>query len=90
MTTSWRETQQIEAHLLGAADTPTALVFEARLLLDDELAQKTLWQSHTYKLVRQYGREQLRKEMEDVHDELFSLPQHKEFARRIRSLFNKK
>ncbi len=90
MTTLWRETQQIEAHLLDTADTGNALLFEARMLLDDNLADKVRWQERTYNMVRQYGRQQLKTEIEEVHQQLFERPQHQGFAQRIRALFSKK
>nr|WP_294791308.1 hypothetical protein [uncultured Mucilaginibacter sp.] len=90
MMTLWRETQQIETHLLGTADTGNALLFEARMLLDDNLADKVLWQQRTYNIVRQYGRQQLKTELEEVHQQLFETPRHQGFAQRIRALFSKK
>lgn len=90
MTTSWRETEQIEAHLLGTANTGDALLFEARLLLDDTLADKVQWQQRTYAVVRQYGRQQLKKEIAQVQQQLFETPRHRGFAQRIRALFSKK
>lgn len=90
MTTSWHETEQIEAGLLGTAGTGATLLFEARLLLDEELADKALWQRRTYKLVHQYGRHQLKQEIEEVHQQLFYTPEHKSFAQKITALFGKK
>jgi hypothetical protein len=90
MMTSWHETEQIEAGLLGTAGTADRLLFEARLLLDEELADKTLWQQRTYKLVQQYGRMQLKNEVEEAHKQLFNSSRHHGFAHKIRSLFSKK
>ncbi len=86
--TSWNETQQIEAHLYGLADTGTALVFEARLLLEPELADKLVWQQKTYAVIQQYGRRQLKQEIEAVHQQLFTQPQHLTFSQKIRLLFS--
>ena len=90
MTTLWREAEQIEAHLLGTANIGDALLFEARVLLDDNLADKVQWQQRTYNMVRQYGRQQLKMEIEEVHQQLFERPRHQGFAQKIRALFNKK
>lgn len=90
MTTSWNETQYIEAHLLGQHDTGNALLFEAKLLLDASLADKVAWQQRTYTLVTEYSRRQLKSEIETVHQELFNKPMHVGFAQRIRQLFSKK
>ncbi|HTH81489.1 MAG TPA: hypothetical protein VL490_01055 [Mucilaginibacter sp.] len=87
--TSWSETKQIEAHLFGTADTGSALLFEARLLLDNDLGDKVMWQQKTYSVIQQYGRRQLRREIEDVHQQLFTKPEHLSFSQKIRLLFSK-
>jgi hypothetical protein len=89
MMTSWNETKQIEAHLFGTADTGSALVFEARLVLDNTLADKMTWQQKAYNTIQQYGRRQLKKEIERVHQQLFTYPEHKSFSRQIRLFFSK-
>lgn len=90
MMTSWNETKQIEAHLLGTADAGDTLVFEARLLLDNELEDKVRWQQKAYGTIQQYGRRQLKKEIEIVHHLLFTQPQHQSFSQKIRQLFVKR
>ncbi|MES2808488.1 MAG: hypothetical protein V4619_07680 [Bacteroidota bacterium] len=90
MTTSWNETKQIEIHLQGTAHPGNALVFEARLMLDNTLADKVIWQQKTYGVIQQYGRRQLKKEIEQLHQQLFTQPAHASFAQKIRLLFNKK
>lgn len=89
MMTSWNETKQIEAYLLGTANTGDALVFEARLLLDERLADKVLWQQKTYSTIKHFGRTQLKKEIELVHQQLFTQPKHMGFSQKIRLLFSK-
>lgn len=90
MRTSLIETEQIEAHLLQLASPGDALVFEAKLLLDDELSDKLHWQSVTYNMVKLYGRNQLKKEIEAVHQSLFSEARHKSFSEKIRQIFKKR
>jgi hypothetical protein len=87
MRTSLIETEQIEAHLLRLSDPGDSLVFEATLLLDAELKEKLTWQEKTYNMVRIYGRDQLRKEIESVHQKLFTQPVHTSFSQKIRGLF---
>jgi hypothetical protein len=67
-----------------------ALVFEARLLLEPELHDKMLWQQKTYSIVRQYGRDQLREEIDSVHQKLFNEARHQSFRQKIMRLFSKK
>ena len=89
MRTSLTETEQIEAHLLLQTSPGDALVFEAKLLLDDELADKLYWQKSTYNMVKRYGRKQLRQEIESVHHTLFNTSKHKSFSEKIRQIFRK-
>ncbi|MDB5030335.1 hypothetical protein [Mucilaginibacter sp.] len=89
MMTSWNETRQIEAHLFDIADTGSMLVFEARLMLDNNLADKVIWQQKAYDTIQQYGRRQLKKEIETIHQKLFTQPEHLSFSQKIRRLFSK-
>lgn len=89
MTTSWNETRQIEAHIMRTANTGDALLFEARLMLDNDLADKVIWQQKAYGAIQQFGRRQLKKEIEQIHQQLFKQPEHTSFAQKIRRLFNK-
>lgn len=90
MRTSLIETQQIEAHLMHLSDPGDALVFEARLLIEPELNDKMQWQKETYQIIRQYGRDQLKQEIEAVHRKLFTEAKHAGFRRKITRLFSKK
>jgi hypothetical protein len=90
MRTSLIETERIEAHLLQLSNPGDALVFEAKLLLDDELSDKLYWQKSTYNMVKQYGRNQLKKEIEAVHQTLFREATHKSFSEKIRQIFSKR
>ena len=81
------ETEQIEAHLLKLSDPGDSLVFEARLILEPELKEKLMWQEKTYSMVRIYGRDQLKKEIESIHQKLFTQPEHTSFSQKIRRLF---
>lgn len=90
MTTSWNETRHIEAVLKGTATPGDALLFEAKLMLDNELADKVIWQQKTYALIKQYGRRQLKAEIEAVHEQLFTKPEHQSFSQKIWRLFSKR
>jgi hypothetical protein len=89
MRTSLIETEQIEAHLLQLTNPGDTLVFEAKLLLDNELGDKLHWQKATYNIVKLYGRNQLKQEIEAVHQSLFSETRHKSFSEKIRQIFSK-
>nr|WP_288810647.1 hypothetical protein [uncultured Sphingobacterium sp.] len=89
MTTSWNETQQIETHLMGETDPGNSLLFDAQLLLDEDLASKVIAQQKAYCVIKQFGRKQLKKEIEVIHQTLFSQPRHIRFSQKVRRLFRK-
>jgi len=89
MKTSWSETEQVDRHISGLMDTGDALVFEAKLLLEPGLHDKIQWQKKVHLLIAQYGRKQLKNEIETVHQKLFSSPQHNTFSQKIRCFFTK-
>lgn len=87
MRTSLIETEQIEAHLLQRSEPGDQLVFEARLLLAPELGEKLQWQQEAYRVVKLYGRDQVKLEIEAVHQKLFTQSEHLNFRQKIRRLF---
>lgn len=89
MKTSLTDTKQIEYLLEGSLDAQDAVVLEARLLLEPDLQQKLQWQKHTYELVRLYGRNKLKAEIEAVHQNLFKNTKHQGFRERVYSLFRR-
>jgi len=89
MRTSLNNIARIEAHLLGSQKPTDALLFEARLLLDDGLQVDVSAQKQVYSLVQQYSRKQLKQEIEAAHEQLFSQPEHLSFKQKITRLFFK-
>ena len=87
MRTSLIETEQIEAHLTRLSEPGDQLVFEARLLLEPELNEKMQWQQEAYRMVKLYGRDQLKQEIEAVQQKLFTQKVHLNFSQKIRRLF---
>lgn len=87
MRTSLIETEQIEAHLMRRSEPGDQLVFEARLLLEPELREKMQWQQEAYRMVKLHGRDQLKQEIEAVHQKLFTQKEHLGFSQKIRRLF---
>lgn len=89
MKTSLDNLQLMEDCLLGQASGEQRLLFEAKLLLDPMLREDAYWQRKTYRIVRDYGRQQLRDELERVHQVLFTAPQHRKFCDRVLGFFRK-
>lgn len=89
MRTSLNEVKDLEELLLGQGDPSKRLVTEARVLTNSELQQKADWQLRTYDLVCDYGRQKLRREIQSVERQLFTLPRYRSFRDRIRSIFKR-
>ena len=85
MRTSLNETKQIDDYLFHSVDVH---LFEAKLILQPALREKLQWQQRAYELVNMYGRQQLKAEIEAVHQKLFSEPEHRGFCRTIRAFFS--
>ncbi|WCT11076.1 hypothetical protein [Mucilaginibacter jinjuensis] len=89
MRTSLNELKQIEDHLLRLSPPDDTLLFAAKMILDTNLRSNVLLQQRTYTLVQQYGRKQLKAEIEAVHQQIFSNTAHQTFVDKILSLFKK-
>lgn len=87
MRTSLNKIAQIEAHLLKKENPADALLFEAKIMLDNELQTLVLQQQQVYGLVQQYSRKQLKQEIDAVHQQLFTQPEHLSFRQKIARIF---
>ncbi len=90
MQTSLIEAQEIEVQLLGFPEAEDRLLFEARLILQPRLYDKLKWQQQTYKLIKHYGRSNLKKEIAAAEDMLFTQSTYQSFKSKIFSIFNRK
>ncbi|WP_020529686.1 hypothetical protein [Flexithrix dorotheae] len=80
------EAQQLENLLLEEGDPADRLVMEARLQINKELKEKAYWQALTYRILKHYGREKLKREINMVEKKLFTSPKYKSFQDRIFSI----
>jgi hypothetical protein len=78
---------QAEQHLLKKSRPSGSLLFEANMLINDELKSNVAAQQQVYSLVKQYGRKQLKAEIEAVHQQLFTQPEHLSFRQKIARIF---
>ncbi len=90
MKTSWKQTKQLDNYLRQQLNPEEALLFEARLVLEPELQETFRWQQRTHDLVRAYGRQQLRREIQSAQQKVFQQPEHRRFQQTIRRLFTKR
>ncbi|MGV3507898.1 MAG: hypothetical protein ACO1N7_01315 [Sphingobacteriaceae bacterium] len=89
MPTSSIETREIEAHLSGVQHPEESLLFQAKLVLQPNLAEKVKWQQQTYRLLQLYNRQKLRAEISEVENILFSDDAHLSFRQKIFRLFRR-
>jgi hypothetical protein len=90
MRTSLNDIQQIDDYLLQYSGKADRALFEARLIVQPALQDNLIWQQKTYDIIRQYSRRQLKAEIELVHQQLFTEPEHISFRRKIIDLFRKR
>jgi hypothetical protein len=88
MRTSLTEIQHTEQFLLGKLDTAETLLFEAKMLTNDDLRTNTLVQRSILRLIRLFHRKQLSAQAAEAHNRLFSDPQQRALAEDIIRIFN--
>ncbi|SKB87129.1 hypothetical protein SAMN05660226_03528 [Parapedobacter luteus] len=82
--------QMAEDCLLGHASDEQRLLFEASLLLYPALREDVHWQRKTYHIIRAYGRQRLRHELEAMHRTLFTAPRHRAFRDKVLRIFQQR
>ena len=89
MRTSLNNIKEIDDHVLGVAAPQDGLLFEAKMILNPELRANVYWHRQTLNLVHQYGRQQLRADIEAIHQQLFTQPEHRSFRETILRFFKR-
>lgn len=89
MRPSLRDLQRLEAFLRDQLPPEEREQFQQRLLLDPELYAQLRRQKHLYRLIRQRGRRTLRRELNQLHEELFSDRTNRNWQQRILSFFSR-
>lgn len=89
MRTSLNEIEQIESYLFEKGNSPDSIVVEAKLILDKSFATKIETQKRAYGFINAFGRNQLKKEIEMVHQTLFNHSKYSRFKKSILNLFSK-
>jgi hypothetical protein len=88
MRTSLNEIKKIEGHIFGKLPAEESLLFQAQLLVSNDLSEKLHWQERTTELIKLYGRQKLKEELELVHQQLFKT--NRGFRNRILNFFKKR
>jgi len=87
MRTSLNEIKEIEGYLQGSSAVEDRLVLEARLQIDNELAEKVTLQNRAYEQIKEYSRKQLRQEIATAEQQVFTQPKHQSFRQKVLSFF---
>lgn len=78
------EIQEIDQYLLGTMPPADRPVFEATLLIAPELKKNLRYQRKTYSLIRWFGRNEKRKQLEALYTRLL---EDKSFNHSLHSIF---
>lgn len=89
MRTSLNKIQAIEEYLNTTMPFDERLLFEARKIADQNLAQDVVAQEQTYQLIAAYSRAVMRKDLESLHYKLMNDPAKRSFRELILSIFQK-
>lgn len=89
MRTSLNELEQIEAFLAKDIQSPEGLIAEAKLLIDPTFEHQIEAQQKSYALIKAYGRTQLRIEIQQAQNQIFTQHKFKQFRNTILSFFTK-
>ena len=89
MRTSLNNIKEVDDHLLGLSAPQDNLLFEAKMIINPELSANVFWHKQTLNLVQQYGSKQLRADIEAVHQQLFTQPEHRSFRETILRFFKR-
>lgn len=87
MRTSLNDIAAIEYYLLGENAEGDTLLMEAKIQLNPALRSEVEQQQEIYRLVKQYGRKQIRAEIAAVEQRLFSQSKHRHFRAVVLRLF---
>lgn len=87
MKTSWNDTILTEQYLSGSLSDEERALFEDRLILELQLADNLKWQQKTTMAARQYGRQKLREEIEQVSHHIFTASHYVSFRKKVLSFF---
>ncbi len=89
MKTSASEIRLIDNYIQKQLSPADQLVFEANLLLCPELAETLRWQQAVHQLVKMRGRQQLKAQIKQVEQTLFTEVKHQTFREKIYKLFKR-
>ncbi|WP_307532257.1 hypothetical protein [Pedobacter sp. W3I1] len=79
----------IEDYCFGRLATDDALIFEANVLLNKNLAEDVAQERIAYAIIKQYSQKKIKAEILAAQEKLAALPEHQGFIKRIANLFKR-
>jgi hypothetical protein len=87
MRTSLAKIKEQDDFLSGRLSPEEEALFQAKLIIDAPLRLDLFLLKRTLALVQLFSRRQLRAEIEQVHETLFSGAEHADFQQQVREIF---
>lgn len=87
MRTSLNKIKAIDDFLHKKMTKPDAIVFEAQLLLCDNLAEEVQQQQKAYDMIQLYSRNSIRNEISNAYKILATAPKYRSFRQQIQNIF---
>lgn len=87
MRTSLNNTKAIDDYLSGSMAPGDALLFQANMILNNDLITDVEYQQHTYAVIRHYGRQKIKQEIAAVQEIMTHSPKYRGFRERIGRIF---
>ena len=84
MRSELEQTRLIDRYLFGHLNEAEERAFEASLLIDSELSEKTVAQKITHRLIRFHGRQNARNRLDTLFRQLLT---EKDFAQQLAAIF---
>lgn len=90
MRTSLNDIKNDDDYLQGKLSPGDSLFFQARMIVDPFQRMKVLMLKKVHVLVKMYGRNKLKSELDELHNRIFHHPEKRLFRQRIEKIFNEK
>ncbi len=87
MMTLWDEIKYLDDFYHGKLTIEDCIKLETQLILDEKLSDRWYWQSVVYRIIKRYGRKQLRKRLQKLENTLFIHEEYTSFVQKVESYF---
>ncbi len=89
MRTSLRDIKRQDDFLLGQLPAADRLVMDAEILINDTQKTELNWLKYTHRIIGLFARREVRRELHQIHEQIFNEPSHREIKEKVLSFFNR-